>query len=206
MLLPLARRLERLRAAAGSGPIVPAGGGSGQRESGRMIAPKIEQRGEAPERIEAHIARVESELAIARRLQEALIARKPQEEPLKILVVEDEPDARQVLMEALRGRGYEVLAARGISDAAPVLGGDEGVPHVVLLDTKLPRLAELISRIRSLSDAPTVLHLDRTEHGTIEPAERSRQSDFTAQVLRQSLRFSLADLLERATSLRTRKE
>ena len=40
----------------------------------------------------------------------------------KVLIVDDEPEVRQVLQEFLSGRGYDVLVAESVSAALVALG------------------------------------------------------------------------------------
>jgi CheY-like chemotaxis protein len=70
-----------------------------------------------------------------------------------ILVVEDEPAIRALLVEFLRGEGYTVEAARDGHEALRLLDehGPNGGPSVVLLDMMLPRMdgAELMRQLRA---------------------------------------------------------
>jgi DNA-binding response OmpR family regulator len=68
----------------------------------------------------------------------------------RILVVEDDYDARTSIAASLREFGYEVLEA-GDARAARRLARD-GLPHLVLLDLILPDAAgfELLHQLRAL--------------------------------------------------------
>src|SRR5690606_23081966 len=63
--------------------------------------------------------------------------------PLKLLIVDDEPDFRDVLSRTLKNAGYEVLAAESGEDAFGFLleqfeeGGDTGV-SLVISDCDMP--------------------------------------------------------------------
>jgi len=66
----------------------------------------------------------------------------------RILVVDDEPDAVEILSEFLTPKGYEVIVASN---------GEEGIckakaerPHLVLLDVRMPSMSglEVLRRIR----------------------------------------------------------
>lgn len=67
----------------------------------------------------------------------------------RVLVVDDEPDVRQVLSEFLSVKGYEVLAAASGVEALAVLDAFE--PEVVLLDVSMPEMdgSEVLKRIVS---------------------------------------------------------
>jgi two-component system, cell cycle response regulator len=69
----------------------------------------------------------------------------------RVLVVEDDPDLRGLLVQVLTGRGYEVAAhADGAAAWAAVAGADADYP-LVILDRRLPGLdgLELCRRLRS---------------------------------------------------------
>jgi DNA-binding response OmpR family regulator len=57
-------------------------------------------------------------------------------EPLRVLVVDDDPDVRDLLDDYLSGQGYEVLTADSAATARELLDGE--APNVVLLDVGLP--------------------------------------------------------------------
>ena len=57
-------------------------------------------------------------------------------EPLRVLVVDDDPDVRDLLDDYLSGQGYEVLTADSAAAARELLDGE--APNVVLLDVGLP--------------------------------------------------------------------
>lgn len=57
-------------------------------------------------------------------------------EPIQILIVDDDPTIREMLREYLSGHGYCVLEAANAAALRELL--DENVPHVLLLDVHLP--------------------------------------------------------------------
>jgi DNA-binding response OmpR family regulator len=75
----------------------------------------------------------------------------------KILIVDDEPEVRQVLQEFLSGRGYDVLVAESGSAALGVLGVDQ--PDLVLLDVTMPGMdgVETLRRIVALQPSVPVI-------------------------------------------------
>jgi CheY-like chemotaxis protein len=75
----------------------------------------------------------------------------------KILIVDDEPEVRQVLQEFLSGRGYDVLVAESGSAALDVLGVDQ--PDLVLLDVTMPGMdgVETLRRIVALQPPVPVI-------------------------------------------------
>jgi two-component system response regulator (stage 0 sporulation protein F) len=73
----------------------------------------------------------------------------------KVLIVDDEPDVRQLLYDFLTGRDYEVLLASGGLDAIQMVEREK--PDLVLLDVVMPgmngvetlrRIAEIDPRLR----------------------------------------------------------
>src|SRR4026208_1407412 len=71
----------------------------------------------------------------------------------RILVVDDEANARSALAELLRDEGFDVETA---ADAFKALGKYENfAPHVVVTDLKMPGMdgIELVKKIRSAEDA-----------------------------------------------------
>jgi DNA-binding response OmpR family regulator len=77
--------------------------------------------------------------------------------PARILVVEDDPTSADVLLEALRADGHEVVLA---SDGESALDGFAvAPPDLVVLDLMLPDTDGLVlcNRIRQMSDVPIIL-------------------------------------------------
>jgi chemosensory pili system protein ChpA (sensor histidine kinase/response regulator) len=74
-----------------------------------------------------------------------------------ILMVEDDPDLRQIQSEILQSEGYDVKAAGDGIEALEVME-EEGPPTLILLDLRMPRLNgwELAGRVR---DEPTWRHV-----------------------------------------------
>ena len=75
---------------------------------------------------------------------------------MRVLVVEDEPPARDLLVAILKGDGYTV---RAVEDGASALDAAESFrPDLALLDGGLPGIsgADLASRLRKASDLPII--------------------------------------------------
>ena len=75
----------------------------------------------------------------------------------KVLIVDDEPEVRQVLQEFLSGRGYDVLVAESGLAALAVLGADQ--LDLVLLDVAMPGMdgVETLRRIVALQPPVPVI-------------------------------------------------
>ena len=75
----------------------------------------------------------------------------------KVLVVDDEPEVRQVLLEFLSSRGYDVTAASGGAEAVALV---ESVrPDLVLLDVAMPEMdgVETLRRIVAIEPSLAVI-------------------------------------------------
>src|SRR3954469_825628 len=75
----------------------------------------------------------------------------------RILVVDDEANARTALAELLRDEGFEVETA---ADAFKALGKYESfAPHVLVTDLKMPGMdgIELVKKIRASEDPSQVI-------------------------------------------------
>lgn len=89
----------------------------------------------------------------------------------RALVVDDEPELREVLVEYLQGKGFEARGASGGEEALRQIP-DFG-PHVVLLDIAMPRMTgvEVLKRIKVLPQQMTVIMVSG-----IEDVETARQT------------------------------
>lgn len=90
---------------------------------------------------------------------------------LRILVVDDAPHVLEMLVEYLRGEGFEVL---GVADGEEALRRlPQFRPHLVLLDLLLPGLSglETLQRIRALRRETGVVVVSGTED--VEIARRA---------------------------------
>lgn len=86
----------------------------------------------------------------------------------KILVVDDEKNARLLLGEALTGAGYDVLVAVDGEHALEKV--QESHPDLVLMDMKLPGMdgIEVLRRLRSIAHEVPVVMI--TAHASVETA------------------------------------
>lgn len=75
----------------------------------------------------------------------------------KVLVVDDEPEVRQVLLEFLSSRGYDVTAASGGAEAVAIV--ETTKPDLVLLDVAMPDMdgVETLKRIVAIEPALAVI-------------------------------------------------
>jgi DNA-binding NtrC family response regulator len=69
-------------------------------------------------------------------LKEPSLMLRQDENPIRVVVVGDRPNVREQISHILRQGGFEPLQAGASTEAVAFI--DEGVPGVVLLDSKLP--------------------------------------------------------------------
>ena len=103
---------------------------------------------------------------------------------LKVMIVEDEDDTREMLERALLAYGASVLVAASAAEALQQLGEEH--PDILVSDIGLPIMDgyELLSRIRSelpedLRDIPAVA---LTAFANVEHKERSKLAGYQAHV------------------------
>jgi DNA-binding NtrC family response regulator len=104
----------------------------------------------------------------------------------RILVVDDEVNARSALAELLRDEGYDVETA---ADAFKALGKYESfAPHVVVTDLKMPGMdgIELVKKIRSSEDPAAVVVM--TAFGAVSSAVEAMRAG-AAEYLTKPLNF-----------------
>jgi len=68
----------------------------------------------------------------------------------RVLVVDDEPDALELLQAFLEAKGYEVLTASDGEEALQKV--KEERPHLMLLDVRMPKMTglEVLKRVREI--------------------------------------------------------
>ena len=118
--------------------------------------------------------------------------------PGRVLVVDDEVNARTALAELLTDEGFEVETA---ADAFKALGKiDSFAPDVVVTDLKMPGMdgVELVQRLRALDDPPVVVVM--TAFGAVQSAVdamRAGASEYlTKPINLDELLVSLTRVLE----------
>lgn len=90
----------------------------------------------------------------------------------KVMIVDDEPQARRVLRTALISHGFEVTDARSGEEALASLRNE--TPDVILLDLKMPGIGGLDTcrQIRERSETPVmIVSAARTEREKVEALE-----------------------------------
>jgi len=113
----------------------------------------------------------------------------------RILVVEDDPTIREVLVEVLGEHGYEAVGASNGREALDALASSTGRPCVILLDLMMPIMdgrsfREEQMQQPELSNIPVIVisaHLDQTVTSDLNAAAYLRKPVKLADVL-QSVR------------------
>jgi signal transduction histidine kinase/ActR/RegA family two-component response regulator len=104
-------------------------------------------------------------------------------EPLRVLVVDDNADAANVLQQSLCAFGHDVRVAHdGVSALAAAAGFE---PDLVLVDIGLPGMDgyELAGHLRRLASPPTRM-VALTGYGRAEDYRRSREAGFDEHVVK----------------------
>ena len=104
-----------------------------------------------------------------------------------VLVVEDEPAARELVGEILRDEGYSVLLASDGQEAVEIATRTASPIHLLLTDVVLPRLSgrAAADRIRGIHLRIKILYMSGytddqvTRHGVLEPGIVLLQKPFT---------------------------
>jgi PAS domain S-box-containing protein len=126
----------------------------------------------------------------------APVARKGRE---TILLVEDQPEVRELARIVLADRGYSVIDAQNPEDAERHAGSNGGQIHLLLTDVMMPGISgrELAKRITSRHPHIRVLYMSGytnnviAEDGMLEAGLSFLQKPFTPQTLVQKVRETL---------------
>jgi len=118
--------------------------------------------------------------------------------PKKILVVDDEPDVRQLMEHFLTERGYEVRMAE--NGRLGLLALDTFTPDVVLLDMHMPELDGLETLKRIAARAPSLPVIMVTVNDDVETTARLLQlgaadyvpKPFNLEYLEQAINIQLS--------------
>jgi DNA-binding NtrC family response regulator len=114
-----------------------------------------------------------------------------QEKPLKILVVDDEPNILEVIQSFLESEGYEVRTADSGASVFSGLDGDD--TNIVLLDIRMPDI-----------DGLQCLRYIKDKYPTVEVVMMSGFA--TLQMARKSLEIGAFDYLKKPLSFNHLKE
>jgi two-component system cell cycle sensor histidine kinase/response regulator CckA len=119
-----------------------------------------------------------------------------------VLLVEDEESVRELVREALEGRGYNVCSARNGNEALAIAARQELKIDLMITDVVMPGMGgrELANRMAAVRPGTRVLYLSGyTEdaimhHGVLEPGTAFLQKPFTLDALALKVREVLDSL------------
>ena len=100
------------------------------------------------------------------------------------MIVEDDPDTREMIIEALHRHGAAVLAASSGPEALSIL--QENSPDIVVSDIGMPGMDgyDLLNRIRIdvMGDVRNVPAIALTAHASAEDKEKARRAGFADHI------------------------
>ncbi len=75
----------------------------------------------------------------------------------RVLIVDDEPDAVELLQEFLSAKGYDTLTASNGEDALHLVKTER--PHLILLDVRMPKMngLEVLRQVRQIDQEVGVI-------------------------------------------------
>lgn len=119
----------------------------------------------------------------------------------KILIAEDEPDIRELVLFMLRFAGYEVIAATNGEEA--VRTALREVPDLILLDVRMPRMTgyeacRLIKANPALRDVPVVFLSAKGQESEIQSGLDAGAEEYLLKP------FSPAELTNRVRGILSR--
>jgi two-component system, cell cycle sensor histidine kinase and response regulator CckA len=144
-----------------------------------------------------YLPRVAEQVIDALDAQPAITAMPRGEET--VLLVEDEPEVRDLAREILEGGGYTVLQACDPQEAVLMAERHAGPIRLLLTDVIMPRQSgrALAERLRPLRPEMHVLYMSGytneaiVRHGVLEPDTMFIQKPFTPAALGQKVREAL---------------
>jgi len=108
-----------------------------------------------------------------------------EQEPKRILIVEDDPNSREVLVESLNRPEYAIQAASDAEEAYAKVKAWQ--PHLVVTDHDMPEVSglELLKNLRQNQIYTTVIFVSgRTDSKTVAEVLRSGADDFVRKPFR----------------------
>ena len=124
-----------------------------------------------------------------------MISSPPQKR--RVLLVDDNQDARETLAELLRLWGFELATAADGPSA--IQAASEFRPDAIVLDIGMPGMDghELARRLRAVPDLQHTVLIALTGHGDSETRRRSEEAGIDHHALKPAQLLELRELLER---------
>lgn len=119
-----------------------------------------------------------------------------------MLVVEDEPDTRELVAAILQRLGAQVLAFADAEDALAAFDSFE--PHVLVSDLALPRVDgwEMIRRVRATTRGRTLPAMALSANASLEDAGRALDAGFDVHLAKPISREELVDAVSSIVDIR----
>ncbi len=119
----------------------------------------------------------------------------------KILIAEDEPDIRELVLFMLRFAGYEVIAATNGEEAVQTASREK--PDLILLDVRMPRMTgydacRLMKANPALRDVPIVFLSAKGQEAEIQSGLDAGAEEYLLKP------FSPAELTNRVRGILSR--
>ncbi len=112
-----------------------------------------------------------------------------------ILIVEDDPDIREALRDALEPEGYTVRTAENGQEALDTLAGSPRLPNLILLDLMMPVL-DGWRFLKARAERPTWKEIPVVVTSSVAPDER-KALDVTGYMRKPIRLLELLALVER---------
>jgi DNA-binding NtrC family response regulator len=122
----------------------------------------------------------------------------------RLLVVDDEANARTALAELLREEGYDVETAADGFKALPKL--QEFAPDLVLTDLKMPGMDGLTLMQKAREDDPERVVVVMTAHGAVDSAVKAMREGASSYLQKPLNMGELVVVLERALERRRMRQ
>src|SRR3979411_879469 len=121
-------------------------------EQGHISLPALQSDLSQQPQVQIHGGRSAARRAMAAGVDGLMIVNR-----YRILIVDDDAMAREILKRILEHAGYEVMTAGSGPEALRTL--QQGIPHLVVVDLMMPEMDgfELCRRIKSHLDVPIVI-------------------------------------------------
>jgi DNA-binding NtrC family response regulator len=115
---------------------------------------------------------------------------------LLVLIVEDEPRMRQLLIDVLPDMGFQVAAARTAEQAAAMLRENDA--DILMLDLNLPVMDGMTFLEQLRRDRPTMPVIILTGFGSLEDAKRAIRMDVVEFLTKPAHLGEIESALDRA--------
>lgn len=123
----------------------------------------------------------------------------------RVMVVDDDPNSREIVQTFLEAKGYEVTTATDGEDALALL--QETRPHLVLLDVMMPGMDgwEVARTIKDHADYASVRVVMMTARSDFSDKQKGLQAGADDYLVKPIQLESLGQTVQRNLEVRSRK-